>query len=185
MPLSGSASYHEIARQINLPQDVVERILKHAVTLRIFAETQLGSKSTRIQHSFRSAPLARSKGLQGLVATTLDVAGAPMLAMPQAFAKYSSGKTELTGDINETAFALLHKDEAYGKFKETWDMLENDGDGEKKGWRQRQFTDFMEYIKEIFGMENLVSDSFDWSSLGDATVVDVRAFSASLHSVLF
>jgi hypothetical protein len=158
---------------VNLPQDVVERILKHATSLRIFSETEPGKRTTRIQHSFRSAPLARSKGLQGLVATTLDVSGAPMMAMPQALEKYSAGKSELTGDINETAFALLHQDEAYGKFANTWDMLEHDGSGAKKGWRQRQFTDFMEYIKEIFSLENVVSDSFDWASIGDATVVDI------------
>ncbi|KAI5919442.1 sterigmatocystin 8-O-methyltransferase [Camillea tinctor] len=174
IPLGGSASYAEVAKHVSLPEPVVFRVLKHATSLRIFAETEPGKASSRIQHTSRSAALAKSSGLRALVSTILDDAGAPMMVMHEALNKYSKGKPELTQEMTETAFALFHRTGALGKkYDNSWDLLENDGEGEEKGWRQRNFVEFMRYVKEIFHLEEIVLDSNDWAAMGEGTVVDV------------
>lgn len=96
------------------------------------------------------------------------------MIMPEALEKYSVGKPSLTREINETAFALTHSGgEVFKNFSNVWDYIENDGEGDRKGWRQRSFNDWMTYIKEIFGQQQILLDALDWKAIGDATVVDV------------
>ncbi|KAI1375063.1 sterigmatocystin 8-O-methyltransferase [Hypoxylon crocopeplum] len=173
VPLEGTASYSEIAQRVSLPEDVVRRVLQHAVALRIFEETDPSKSASHIRHNSRSAALARSSGLKALVATILDDAGAPMMVMNEALNRYSRGKPTLTQDMNETSFALFHSGGQFGKHGNSWDLLENDGEGEKQGWRQRNFVEFMRYIKEIFHLEGVVLDAQDWKAVGKATVVDI------------
>lgn len=187
VPLGGSASYAEIAQRTSLPQDVVYRVLQHAVTLRIFVETSEPppppaseappspppSSRGGVRHTARSAALARSAGLRALVGTILDDAGAPMMVMNEALRRYSFGRAELTQEMSESAFALLHSGGTFGKHGNSWELLENDGEGERKGWRQRNFVEFMRYIKEIFHLEGVVLEAHDWKAAGKATVVDV------------
>ncbi|PGH07096.1 hypothetical protein AJ79_06374 [Helicocarpus griseus UAMH5409] len=173
VPIDGSASYADIAKHTSLPEDVVRRILQHAITLRIFSETEPGKPSSRVQHTSRSGALARSSGLRALVSTILDDAGPPMMVMNEALQRYSRGKTELTQEMNESSFALFHSSGIYGKYNNSWELLENDGAGEKKGWRAKNFVEFMRYVKEIFHLEEIVLQSHDWKAAGDVTVVDV------------
>ncbi|KAK0637900.1 O-methyltransferase gsfB [Lasiodiplodia hormozganensis] len=173
VPLEGSASYAEIAQHVSLPEDVVKRVIQHGATLRIFAETEPGKKTTRVQHTSRSAALARSSGLRALTSTILDDAGAPMMVLNEALERYNRGKPELTQDMSQTAFALFHSGGIYGQHANSWDLLEKDGEGEKKGWRSRNFVEFMRYVKEIFHLEGVVLDAHDWKSVGKAKVVDV------------
>jgi hypothetical protein len=173
VPLDGTASYADIAKHTNLPLEVATRLVRHATTLRIFEETEPGKSSSRIKHSFRSAPLARSKGLRALLTTTLELSGGPLMALHFALEKYSKGKEALPKNTSETAFALLYSGGQFGRFENTWELLENDGEGDKKGWRQREFTVFMEYLKEMFGLEGVILNACDWGTLGKAKVVDV------------
>ncbi|KAI0386266.1 sterigmatocystin 8-O-methyltransferase [Hypomontagnella monticulosa] len=173
VPLDGTASYAEIAKHVSLPEDVVKRVLLHAVTLRIFEQTEPGKPTSQIRHNSRSAALARSSGLKALVSTILDDAGAPMMVMNEALNRYSRGKPDLTQDMNETSFALFHSGGQFGKHGNSWDLLENDGAGEKQGFRQRNFVEFMRYLKEIFHLEGVLLDAHDWKTAGKATVVDV------------
>lgn len=177
VPVDGSASYDEIAKSTDLPRAVVQRVLEHSTTLRLFE--RVDDKPDHVRHSSRSAALAKSSGLRALVSTVLDDAGPPMTVMTQALRKYSLGKKELTTDMKETAFALLHggqgrpEDVAEGKYTTSWEFIENDGEGENKGWRQRNFVEFMRYIKEIFQLESVIVNSYDWKSAGKAKVVDI------------
>lgn len=176
VPLEGSASYADIAKRTSLPEEVVQRVLEHATTLRIFAEAEPGKPSSGVvRHTSRSAALARSSGLRGLVSTLLDDAGPPMTVAHEALRRHSRGKDALTRDMGETAFALFYGGGAFGKYANSWDLLENDGEGEEKGWRQKNFVEFMRYIKEIFNFETVVSEALDWKAAGKATVVDVSA----------
>ncbi|ORY63330.1 O-methyltransferase-domain-containing protein [Pseudomassariella vexata] len=173
VPVSGSATYAEIATHTSLPHEVVFRVLQHAVSLRIFVEIEPGKSTSRIEHTSRSAALAKSAGLRALVSSILDDAGAPLMVMNEALRRYSQGKPELTQKMDESSFALFHAGGQFGKHGNSWDMLENDGDGEKQGWRQKNFVEFMRYVKEIFHLEGVVLDAHDWKSVGKATVVDV------------
>ncbi|OJD27556.1 hypothetical protein ACJ73_01056 [Blastomyces percursus] len=173
VPVDGTASYADIAKHTSLPEDVAYRLLQHAMTLRIFSETEPGKPLSRVQHTSRSAALARSSGLRALVSTVLDDAGAPMMVMNEALARYSRGKPALTQEMNETSFALFHRSGIYGKYCNSWEFLENDGEGEKKGWRAANFAEFMRYVKEIFRLEDVVLQCHDWKAAGEATVVDL------------
>ncbi|KAI1129961.1 sterigmatocystin 8-O-methyltransferase [Nemania abortiva] len=182
VPLEGSASYSEIAERVSLPQDVVTRTIQHAITLRLFDEAE--GDSSRIRHTSRSAALARQQGLQALVSSVLDITGPPMMAMPKALEKYSKGKSELTQDMSETAFALFHSTGPFGKkHVNSWDYLDNDGEGDRRGWRQQKFVDFMKYINEIFHLDSVILNAYDWEAAGTATVLDVGG-SAGQDSVL-
>ncbi|KAI0440639.1 sterigmatocystin 8-O-methyltransferase [Xylaria telfairii] len=172
VPLNGSASYSEIAERVSLPKDVVTRIIQHGITLRLFEEVD--DDSSKVRHTSRSAALARQAGLQALVSSVLDITGPPMMAMTGALEKYAKGKTELTQDMSETAFALFHSTGPFGKkHTNSWEYLENDGEGDRRGWRQAKFVEFMRYIKEIFQLDGVVLDAYDWKAAGTATVVDV------------
>lgn len=173
VPLNGSASYTTIAEHTKLPQEVVQRILDHAMTLRIFAETEPRNPSSQIRHTSRSAALAKNPGLRALVSTVLDDAGPPMTIMTETLRRYSRGKPSMTQDMSQTSFALFHSGGVYGKYANSWEFIENDGEGENKGWRQRTFTEFMSYIKDIFRLEAVVEKAIDWKAAGKASVVDV------------
>lgn len=173
VPLDGSSSVKGIADHTRLPEEVVIRVLKHATTLRLFAPEGDFDVTQQVSHSSRSAALAKSSGLRALVSTIIDDAGAPMLAMNRALEHHSRGKPTLTKEISETAFALYQKGGCTGNYETSWDFIENDGEGEQKGWRQRNFVEFMRYIKDIFHLESTLAESFDWNALGDATIVDL------------
>ncbi|VUC33916.1 unnamed protein product [Clonostachys rosea] len=170
VPLDGSASYATIAKHTALPEEVVRRVLEHSTTLQIFTRA---STPGHVQHTSRSAALAKQSGLRALVSTVLDDAGPPMAVMNEALSRYSLNKTTLTTDMKETAFALFHSGATRGGYTTSWELLEQDGEGEKKGWRQRNFVEFMRYIKEIFQLEKVILESYDWKAAGKATVVDI------------
>ncbi|TLS21146.1 uncharacterized protein PpBr36_10525 [Pyricularia pennisetigena] len=176
VPLDGSASYQEIAKKVRLPLDVTRRVVQHGLTIRLFA-SDASTGPGRVRHTARSAALARAPGLRALVSTVLDEAGAPMMVMHESLDRYSRGEDKLSPEMEHTAFAHLHAgkgaDGQGRRYVNSWDMLENDGEGENKGWRQRNFVEFMRYLKEIFRFDDVISHAYDWEKLGDATVVDV------------
>jgi hypothetical protein len=172
VPVGGEATYDDVAKHTSLPVEVVTRVLEHAVTMRFFAKPS--PTATSVKHTSRSAALAKDPGLSAFVQTVLDETGPPMFLLPEALRRYSQGKQQITRNMKETAFRLCHSGGAWGEFENSWHFLENDGEGEKKGWRQRNFVKFMAYIKDLFGTEGIVLDAIDWEGAGDVTVVDVR-----------
>lgn len=181
VPLDGTATYGEISQKVRLPEDVVYRLLQHAVNLRIFAEVEAADGTKAIAHNSRSAAMAKSSGLRGLVSCTLDDAGAPVMLMHESLRRFNLDKPKLTENIDETAFALLHKNGPYGNHTRIWDFVENDGEGERKGWRQRQVVEFMKYLKALFNLDGIVADAQDWKAAGAATVVDVSTAKKTLQ----
>jgi hypothetical protein len=179
VPVDGEASFEEIAQKVELPVEVVSRVLDHAVTMRFF--TKASPAATCVRHTSRSAALAKDPGLIALVQTVLDETGPPMMVLPEALRKYSQGKKEMTRNMDETAFRLCHSGGVWGDFKHSWEFIENDGVKEEevgwekksKGWRQRNFVKFMAYIKDLFKTEDIMLNALDWAAAGDATVVDV------------
>lgn len=182
VPVDGEASFEDVAAKVQLPEEVVSRVFDHAITMRFF--TKDSPASTSVQHTSRSAALARDPGLIAFVQTVLDETGPPMLVLPEALRRYSQGKKEITKNMKETAFKLCHSGGVWGNFDNSWDFIENDGlqkgdigyEKHSKGWRQRNFVKFMAYIKDLFKTEDLVYKAVDWAAAGDATVVDVSEF---------
>lgn len=178
VPLDGSASISSIAKHVDLPEEAVQRLVEHATTIRYFtyADPEKPSSSA-IKHTSRSAALAKIPGLRALVSGCIENVGPSMLVMPEALDKFSKGKKELPTDIQRTAFKLAHSGgEVFGDYPDSWQLLENDGEGEKKGWRQRMFIEWMGYLKDIFGTVDLLLGTMDWEKEGSASVVDVSVF---------
>ncbi|KAF9738301.1 hypothetical protein PMIN02_012901 [Paraphaeosphaeria minitans] len=175
VPLDGSASIQSIAQHVNLPEEAVQRVIEHATTIRYFTYADPAHPSTSpIQHTSRSAALARLPGLRALVSGCIENVGPSMLVMPEALEKFSLGKKDLPTDVSETAFKLAHSGgEVFGEYNNSWELLENDGVGEKKGWRQRTFIEWMAYLKDIFGTVDLLLGAMDWEKEGSAHVVDI------------
>lgn len=169
--MDGTATHEQIAKHTSLPVEVVQRTLDHAVTMRYFARPE--PTSTSVKHTSRSAALAKDAGLKALVQMVLDETSPPMMLLPEALRRFAVGKGEISKVQRETAFSLCHSGGIWGEYDNTWDFIENEGEGEKKGWRQRNFIKFMAYIKDLFKTESIVLDAIDWKAAGDATVVDV------------
>ncbi|KAG8415730.1 hypothetical protein J3458_009553 [Metarhizium acridum] len=155
VPLDGSALAKDIAKHANPPDEVARRVVEHALTLRLFAPDGDYKVTGRVRHSCRSAALAKSAGLSALVSTVVDDAGAPMLATNRALELYARGEPTLTRDMDKTAFAVYQSGGTIGNYKTPWEFIESDGEGERKGWRQRNFVEFMRYLGEIFRLESI------------------------------
>jgi hypothetical protein len=178
VPIDGSATYDQIANHVSLPWDVVYRIIQHAITMRIFTEVKPDvDQPVRVKHTSRSAAAAHSAGLQALMSSILDDSGPPMMVLNEALRRYSAGKPKPSQDMSETSFALFHAGGQFGNFQNSWERLENDGKGAKQGWRQRNFVELMKCLKELFHLEDVVLNSYDWPAEGRFTVVDVSGLS--------
>ncbi|KAL2112235.1 hypothetical protein VUR80DRAFT_8190 [Thermomyces stellatus] len=71
--------------------------------------------------------------------------------------------------MSRTAFYMFHG----GRYANSWEYIENDGEGDRKGWRSRNFTTFMGYLKDIFRLEQIVDGAYGWSEAGNLSVVDL------------
>lgn len=97
VPLEGTASYDDIVKGTDLPRQVIQRVLDHATTLRLFEKVD--GKADHVKHSCRSAALAKSSGLRALVSTVLDDAGPPMVGFPLFFFFFFFSFRSLEGDL--------------------------------------------------------------------------------------
>lgn len=114
--------------------------------------------------------------------------------LDEALSKYSAGRSEMAQGLDKSAFALFNG--SYdggsggsgdggdgGRYTDFWRYLENDegeGEGETKGHRQKEFSQYMNFVASLFGHENMLADCYDWNALGSATVVDVSLVTVSL-----
>ena len=137
VPVKGEATQEEIAKHTRLPLSIVTRLIEHGTTLRLFSYTNPGKITSPVVHTSRSAALASNPGLRALVSTILDDAATPMTVMTQALEKHALGKETYEEDMETTAFRMLHSGEIFNKgYKNSWEFIEGDGEGERKGWRQ-------------------------------------------------
>lgn len=130
VPVDGTATHEQVAKHTNLPVEIVQRTLDHAITMRYFKRTDPTSAS--VQHTSRSAALAKDPGLGALVQMVLDETSPPMMLLPEALRRFTVGKSEISRSQKETAFRICHSGGVWGDYENTWDFLENDGEGEKK-----------------------------------------------------
>lgn len=98
VPLDGEASYAEIAKTVGLGEEFVTRIIRHAITSRIFKEHRLGY----VIHSASSAVLAQDEAVRDVLSHQLEVVypSATRLADTAEIFPFTSG------EANEAAFNL-------------------------------------------------------------------------------
>lgn len=85
--------------------------------------------------------------------------------LPDAVERYGESQ-----DPTETPLSIAWNLE---KGKGLFDWFKEDGEGDKKGWRARQFADSMAAMDGGGHDLKFTLEGFDWASLGKATVVDV------------
>jgi len=168
VPLTGSATYSDIASKVNLSELLVRRALRHAMTRHIFAETTPGSE--KIVHTSISAAPIKNPLLCSYMGHNLEEVAPAALNLVATLKRYGES-------VEPTESALVYTflpDSMTGKT--VFDWFEVDGEGDRKGWRVKRFGEAMSYVLSNFNPKAIHS-AFDWDGLGDATFVDVCSHS--------
>lgn len=172
VPLGGSATYEEIAQKTSLPESIVRRILRHAFTLRLFAEAPIGSG--RIVHTAATAYAAKTPLMRSWLDHELQEARLGTFYAPESLRQYSLGKENLSEEITESGFAVADIDRT-GHPTSYWEYLKHTPEGKPDGFRAKRFAEAMGMAAVASGIspQSVVKLGFDWASLGEVTVVDV------------
>lgn len=173
VPLNGSASYGDIAKHTNLPEEAVRRFLRHSMTLRLFAPEAPGSD--QVVHTSTTAFIAKNPNFQSWLAHNMEEALPATTKLPEALRRFSSGKEALSEELEETAFALEFKQYPAGQSGKLWDFLANYGEGPAKGYRLKRFAEAMRATHQASAVDfpGIINKGFDWEGLGNGLVVDV------------
>lgn len=163
VPLDGEISYEHLAQKVGLTERQVRRILRHAMTKRYFTE----SRSGFVAHTSLSAAPYRLPELRAWIEHNIDDHGPASCRMIEAIEKWGDSQ-----DPHETGYSLAF---GLGENENVFTFFENDGEGEKKGWRARRFGQAMSSMT-AGGAHDVshIRHGFMWKDLDHATIVDVR-----------
>ncbi|RYC81797.1 hypothetical protein BFJ63_vAg15314 [Fusarium oxysporum f. sp. narcissi] len=153
VPIGGSATYAEITARVHLPESIVRRVLKYAISIRIFAGAN--DKPDSVFHTSLSALPARNRLYQNWLRHLLEEAGPGSLHVAESLRKFSSGKQEPTSDV--------------------LGLCQPRNEGKPKGWRSARFAECMQVAASasVIKTDDLLKSAYDWNKLGEATVVDI------------
>lgn len=166
VPLTGSASYGDIASKVNLSEMMVQRLLRHATTRHIFAEMAPGSG--QIVHTCISAAPVTNPLLRSWIGHNLEDIAPASLNLVDALKRYGE-----SAEPFESAGAYTYFRDSK-EVKTLFEWFDVDGEGERKGWRTKRFGEAMAFIMSNPAIDiKSIHASYDWDGLGDAIVVDV------------
>ncbi|KAL8872926.1 MAG: hypothetical protein Q9174_001529 [Haloplaca sp. 1 TL-2023] len=158
-------TFSEIATACRLPEAYVRRLLRHAMTFRIFHEPREGV----VRHTAASKTLAETPLLQqyiGMVAEELWPAATKAV---EALSKWPQSE-----EPNEAAYNLAHHTNAT--------MF---GDIATDAGRNKRYADAMQYMSNGPGLEHHhIVHNYDWASLGSGVIVDVGGSYGSLSMAI-
>ncbi|KAL7942699.1 O-methyltransferase domain-containing protein [Trichoderma barbatum] len=181
VPIGGSASYAEIAAATKLPEQLVRRFLRLGMNMYLFREESPGSD--RIIHSAASAYMARNRHMQSFTSHLLEDVRPATTVMADALQKWSVGHPTPSEEVEHAPFYLASFD---GKVvsRPMWEFLNTDEkDGKPKGYRATRFAEGLQALGGMVTTETYV-ESFDWESLGEATVVDMGGSSGHISAMV-
>ncbi|KAJ4055577.1 hypothetical protein NW756_003282 [Fusarium oxysporum] len=172
VPIGGSATYAEITAQVNLPESIVRRVLKYAISIRIFSSAN--DKPDSVCHTSISALPARNRLYQNWLRHLLEEAGPGSLHVAESLKKFSSGKQEPSQEPTESGFSLANIDKL-DKPETFWEYVNREVEGKPKGWRSAKFAECMQVAASasVIKTDDLLKSAYDWNKLGEATVVDI------------
>ncbi|KAJ4244805.1 hypothetical protein NW762_014383 [Fusarium torreyae] len=172
VPLDGSATYGEIANRVNLPESLVRRVLKYAISTRVFTSTP--EKPDSVSHTSISAVPARNHLYQTWIRHLCEESWPGALHMAESFKKFSSGKEEPSQEPLESGFALANVDNL-DEPQTFWDYMNREVEGKPKGWRAKKFAECMQVAASASAIktDDLLKSAYDWNKLGEATVIDI------------
>ncbi|KAL1987596.1 hypothetical protein VTN96DRAFT_3196 [Rasamsonia emersonii] len=154
VPLDRAVPFSEVAATAGVDEDRLKRILRHAMTNRLFCEPEPGL----VAHTAASALLVRSPALNDWVGYTTEETYPASAKLVEAYEKFGTSQKpnesayNIAFDTDEPMFVHLTK------FPE----------------RERRFANTMVEMTstEGYGTHHLVN-GYPWEELGKATVVDV------------
>lgn len=162
VPPSGSISYSDIAHKKGLSMDKTERIIKYAMTSKIFYEPEPGM----VAHTANSIAPAKNAQLNAWLGIGRGESDPAMLRLEEAIEKWGD-----SGKLNETAYNLACRKNEEDTY---WTVMANDGEGKRKGWRMKRFGMAMGVTRRPGpDRQSPMNVMFDWDGLGEATIVDV------------
>ncbi|CAI6241297.1 unnamed protein product [Periconia digitata] len=163
VPRDGTATYSDIANATNLSESTVRRILRHAFTNRIFAETTPGSGI--IKHTATSVRPLTEPLWRSTIGNMLDEAGKAMMNAGDALRKWGDSPYPAETPLGYTFFPDT-KDREMNYFK--W--VNEEGNQ----WRVERFGKCMEHVTKNPAVRvNTIHDLYDWDGLGNASVIDI------------
>jgi 6-hydroxytryprostatin B O-methyltransferase len=153
-PLDGEATFVDISRACNVPEVHLKRLLRHAMTQKIFCEPRPGV----IAHTAASAALVNDSTLCDFVGMQSEELWPAANSVIDAIEKF--GESE---ESNHTAFNI-----AFGTPDPFYTKISKDS------WRVQRFARAMGAGSgaDGYGMEGLCS--YNWAEIGKGTIVDVR-----------
>jgi hypothetical protein len=173
VPLGASATYAEIAEKTSVPESLVRRLLKYALTIRLFAEEFPGSE--HIVHTSLSAVYVKRPLLRSWIDHFMSEARPGTVHLAESIRTTSLGKKRASEDLLTTGFALanidrLERPEGFISY------LSRNVTGKPEGYRATKISEAMQVAATSMPVkvEELLRTSYDWSKLGAATILDVR-----------
>ncbi|KAI1360612.1 O-methyltransferase-domain-containing protein [Xylaria arbuscula] len=153
VPSEGRVSFSEIALQTGLPEDIVCRFLRHAMTMRIFREPEPGI----IGHTAASKLLCNPSLADWLRVGTEEIwpSSVKMLDALQTWPN--------SFEPHETGFSLANSNAG-----SIYQLLASDS------VRAARFSNAMKAFStsSLFSISHL-TDNYDWASLGAVEVIDI------------
>ncbi|KAI1175605.1 S-adenosyl-L-methionine-dependent methyltransferase [Nemania sp. FL0916] len=153
VPIGGQVSFTEIANQARLAEDMVQRLLRFAMTMRVFREPEPGF----VAHTKASKLLFDETMTDWLAAGTEEMWPA-CSRMVEALQRWPAGS-----EPNETGFQIAHSTS-----ETMYSVISSDP------VRGKRFANSMKFqaLSPAFGASHIV-ENFDWAALGPAKLVDV------------
>lgn len=172
VPLTGTATYSEIARATTLPESLVRRILRYAMTQRLFAE----AGPDRVAHSAATAHVVRDPVARSWLGHYLEENRRGLVELPISLRRFSAGREKPSEEPLEAGLAIadLGGKGPGGKKITFWEYLRENKD------KATRFAEAMEVGAKAsaFTVEGILQGGFDWEAFGEATVVDVSLSSS-------
>lgn len=154
IPLDRAVTFEEVAAATGVDEDHSKRMLRHAMTNRLFCEPEPG----KVAHTASSALLVRSQALNDWVGYTTEESFPVSAKVVEAYEKFGASQKP-----NESAYSI-----AFNTDKAMFDHLTEFPD------RERRFANTMVEMTstEGYGIHHLLN-GYQWENIGKATVVDV------------
>ncbi|KAL4808157.1 O-methyltransferase-domain-containing protein [Aspergillus unguis] len=154
VPLSGSIPYHAVAQKTGVAEDHLKRMLRHAMTNRLFCEPVPGE----VAHTASSALLVTSRALNDWVGYTTEETFPASAKVVEAHERFGASESP-----TQTGYNV-----AFGT--ELPMFVHMAGDPE----RERRFANTMVEMTstEGYGIHHLVN-AYAWEGIGESKVVDV------------
>lgn len=162
IPVKGDISYEDLAQKVKIPTSRLRRILRHAMTNYHFYEPREGY----VAHTGPTMAMVKAPVYGSWIAHNSEEVTVAISGTIEALQKYGDSRKP-----EESAFNVAMK---LSEGQNAFTFFENDGEGEKRGYRQRRFGEAMQAMNAAgsFSSKYIVK-GFDWARLRDGTVVDV------------